>query len=111
MSINTRWVVRLGRDEWRRHTYERPQELGLRLLGSVTCEALVGALAVTPEGQYLQINGDYVSPLNTSELRSAVAEALRSRDDSNDWRPELARPATAPAPLITVKRRRVIAAA
>lgn len=109
MSINTRWIVRLGRDEWRRHTYERPQELGLRLLGSVTCDALVGALAVTREGQYLQINGDYVSPLNTSELRAAVAEALRSRDSSNDWRPELPRPAA--APLIIVKRRRVIAAA
>lgn len=111
MSINTRWVVRLGREEWQRHTYERPQELGLRLLGSVTCDALVGALAITPEGQYLQINGDYVSPLNTSQLRSAVAKALRSRDSSNEWQSELPRPAAAPAPLIIIKRRRVIAAA
>ena len=111
MSINTRWVVRLGREEWQRHTYERPPELGLRLLGSVSCDALVGALAITPEGQYLQINGDYVSPLNTSQLRSAVAKALRSRDPCNEWRSELSRPAAAPAPLIIVKRRRVIAAA
>jgi hypothetical protein len=111
VSINTRWVVRLGREEWQRHTYERPQEQGLRLLGSVTCDALVGALAVTPEGQYLQINGDYVSPLNTSQLRGVVAKALRSRDASNEGRLELPRPAAAPAPLIIVKRRRVIAAA
>lgn len=111
MSINTRWVVRLGREEWQRHTYERPHDQGLRLLGSVTCDALIGALAITPEGEYVQINGDYVSPLNTSQLRSAVAEASRSRDSSNEWRPALPRPAAAPAPLITVKRRRVIAAA
>ena len=92
MSVNTRWVVRLGREEWQRHTYERPQEQGLRLLGSVTCDALIGALAITAEGEYLQINGDYVSPLNTSQLRRAVAEASRSRNSSNDWRPELPRP-------------------
>jgi hypothetical protein len=111
VSIKTRWVVRLGREEWQRHTYERPQEQGLRLLGSVTCDALLGALAVTPEGQYLQINGDYVSPLNTSQLRCAVAKAVRSRDSSNEWRLDLARPPAPPAPVVIVKRRRVIAAA
>jgi hypothetical protein len=111
VSINAKWVVRLGRDEWRRHTYERPQEPELRLLGSVPCDALVGALAVTREGQYLQINGDYFSPLDTSELRAAVDEALRSRDSSNDWRAEAPRSAAVPAPVIVVKRRRVIATA
>jgi hypothetical protein len=36
MGIDMDWVVRLGREEWQRFTYERSEGNPLRLLGSVT---------------------------------------------------------------------------
>lgn len=103
MEEGTDWVVRLGREEWLRYTYERPQGDSLQLLGSVSRGPQIGALAVDKDGHYLQINGDYTSPLNSITLRRAVAAARQS-----GWRP--AAPAgqdSARVPVVTIKRRRV----
>lgn len=104
MEERTDWVVRLGREEWLRFTYERPLDHALQLLGSVTRGPQTGALAVDQDGQYLQINGDYASPLTSSQLRQAVAAAKKS-----------ARAPFAPArqeatcvPVVTIKRRRLV---
>lgn len=35
MGMDMDWVVRLGREEWQRFTYERSENNPLRLLGSV----------------------------------------------------------------------------
>jgi hypothetical protein len=104
MEERTDWVVRLGREEWMRFTYERPDDHALQLLGSVTRGPQTGALAVDQDGQYLQVNGDYTSPLTSSQLRQAVAAAKKSA-----WAPFLpTRPEVTRVPVVTIKRRRVV---
>jgi hypothetical protein len=104
MEEGTDWVVRLGREEWLRYTYERPQTDSLRLLGSVTRGPQIGALAVDSDGHYLQINGDYMNPLNSVTLRRAVAAAKRF-----GWPPRVPDPQEASrVPVVTIKRRRLV---
>lgn len=102
MEEGTDWVVRLGREEWLRYTYERPQGDSLRLLGSVARGPQIGALAVDKDGHYLQINGDYASPLNSITLRRAVAAVRQSGRT-----PAPARQDPARVPVVTIKRRRI----
>jgi len=94
------WFVRLGPDEWKPFTYERSEDDPLRLLGSVRRGARVGALAITSSGEYVQVNGDYVGTLSSSQVRKAIARA-----ESAGSRP---RPAARPpaAPVVVIKRRR-----
>jgi hypothetical protein len=82
MEEGTDWVVRLGREEWMRFTYERPAGHALRLLGTVTRGPQTGALARDQDGNFMQVNGDYTSPLNSPRLRQAVAAAR-----SSSWKP------------------------
>jgi hypothetical protein len=104
MGIVMDWVVRLGRDEWQRFTYERSDDNPLRLLGSVAQGAGMGALAVDEDGNYLQINGDHISPLNSSQLRRAVAAARTSdRTPATHTRLEPSR-----VPVVVIKRRRMV---
>lgn len=106
MGIDLDWVVRLGREEWQRFTYERSEGNPLRLLGSVTQGAGMGALAVDQDGNYLQVNGDHVSPLNSGQLRRAVAAARTfSWTSAVPTRQEPSR-----VPVVVIKRRRVVPA-
>lgn len=103
--MGTRWLVRLGRDEWLRFTYERQPADGLTLLGSVQLGARVGALAMDSQGQYVQVNGDFISPLSASQVRAAVAIARRSAPP--DLRHDAATPR--PSPVVVVKRKSKLA--
>ena len=108
VSSKAEWVVRLGREYWQRHTYERADSSEFQLLGSVSGGLASGALAVTPQGDYIQVNGDYISSLPMSQLRNAVARAGKISPlgiVQGNGR------ADAPKPVITVKRRRVIVGA
>ena len=67
-----RWVVRLGEAHWRRFTHAREPGEGLELLGSVEKGAQIGALGLGSDGRYYQVNGDYLTALSNSQLRSAV---------------------------------------
>ncbi|MES2948830.1 MAG: hypothetical protein V4858_09860 [Pseudomonadota bacterium] len=58
------WFIRLGQPEWERHTYARPKSDALQLLGSVRRGMQIGALAKTEDGEYVQVVGDFVTPLN-----------------------------------------------
>lgn len=103
------WRVVLGRAAWSRYTYERPAGGDLTLLGSVSKGAQVGALAMTAEGEYVQVVGDHLVPLKTKEIAKAVANAPKEPNpvlsgESPSW------PASrkeAPAPVVIVKKRRV----
>lgn len=104
MGIDMDWVVRLGRQEWQRFTYERPEGNPLRLLGSVSQGAAMGALAVDEGGNYLQVNGDHVSPLNSGQLRQAVAAAK-----AFGWTPAMpSRQGPSRVPVVVIKRRRLL---
>ena len=96
------WRIQLGDDHWARFTYARPEGSPFRLLGSVARNAQVGALAETADGQFLQVNGDHVTPLSNGQLRRAV-DALRRAAPRRPIRRE-AHPA--PPTVVTVKRRR-----
>lgn len=97
------WRVQLGDEHWARFTYARAEGSDFRLLGSVARNAQVGALAETADGQYLQVNGDHVTPLATGQVKRAIDAARRTAP-----RPSLRREAhnPAPAPVVIIKRRR-----
>lgn len=103
------WLVKLGEVEWSRFTYARGESDPLRLLGSVRRGAQLGALAITADERYVQVVGDFVSPLPNGEISRALARARKLQPYEPYVRP---RPAagTAPAPIVTVKRRRVFVA-
>lgn len=103
------WRVVLGRAAWSRHTHERPEGDELKLLGSVSKGAQVGALAMTVQGEYVQVVGDHLTPLKTKEVAKAVANAPKEpypefSSQSPAW--PVARK-EAPAPVVIVKKRRV----
>jgi hypothetical protein len=80
-------AITLGRG-WQRHTMEKP---GYEYLGTVQWAAQLGALAKTPEGEYVQINGGWALQLSTEQVR----EALRSAEAKRTARPRNSR---GPAP-------------
>ena len=102
------WRIQLGDDHWARFTYARPEGSPFRLLGSVARNAQVGALAETPDGQFLQVNGDHVTPLSNGQLRRAV-DALRRHPAPRGFiRHEFVPPppASTTPTVVTIKRRR-----
>lgn len=102
--MKAKWIVRLGQVEWSRHTRAEDAGESLRLLGSVQRGAQIGALAVDGEGAYFQVNGAYVAPLNKRLIAKAVAAASRAPARHP---PAVKRPAS--APVVTVRRRRIVA--
>jgi hypothetical protein len=98
-----KWVVRLGASEWPRYT--RGSRIGesLQLLGSVQRGAQVGALAMDGNGDYFQVNGEYVAPLNKRLIAKAVSSA-----NAQAPRPhERPRPQATATPVVTVRRKRI----
>ena len=103
--MKAKWVVRLGQAEWARHTNAPSVNASLRLIGSVQHGARLGALAVDGNGDYFQINGEYIAPLNKRHVSKAVS-AAQARAPSQ---PMPRRPQTpAPMPVVTVRRRRIL---
>jgi hypothetical protein len=98
------WRIQLGDDHWARFTYARPEGSPFRLLGSVARNAQVGALAETADGQYLQVNGDHVTPLSNGQLRRAIDAARRAAPRQAGRREQR----SAPPPVVIVKRRRLV---
>lgn len=115
--MKEKWFIRLGALEWSRYTSSRMNSDALKLLGSVRKGPQMGALAQTPDG-FVQINGEFITKLNTSQIRCALAKVnaaevhetrrparrTMSSHPSRDT-PSLSTP-TAPKPVVVVKRRR-----
>jgi hypothetical protein len=101
--MKAEWVVRLGDHEWARHTRTRDVGEALRLLGSVQRGPQVGALAVDSNGNYFQVNGEYVAPLNKRLIGKAVS-AARSRMPARYIAPPKR---VASPPVVTVRRSRI----
>jgi hypothetical protein len=92
-------------------------EPGTELLGTLSRGAQVGALARLADGRYVQINGDWVTPLNSARIEHALrsarllpgASAARSVGRPMESTPEEAGPAAAPAAApvtVHVRKRR-----
>ena len=100
------WIVRIGIAESLRFTYQRPAGDPLQLLGSVSRGARIGALAVMPDGTFVQVNGDHVSPLNATQIQRAIERAKAFKP-----RPKVVLVPMCGAekpPTVVVKRRRVV---
>jgi hypothetical protein len=100
------WIVRIGRTESLRFTYERRPDDPIQLLGSVSRGARIGALGLTQEGAYVQVNGDHVSPLNASQIQRAIARARSFKPKAKIGLMRF--PVVEQAPTVVVKRRRSI---
>ena len=104
MAKKLKWMVRLGPTEWAQHTYARKEGDHLKLLGSVQRGLQLGALAITCEGQYVQVVGDFVMPLNRSQILYALEKASASTRRKTAW---VSHRAHASSVVIRVKRARV----
>ena len=91
--------------EWRRYTYDRPPEDGLKLLGSIRKGLQVGALAQTDDGQYLLVVGDHETPLNQSQITKALGNSPRQ---AHVTLPTTTNFQAAAPPVVVVKKRRII---
>ncbi len=96
-------MVRLGESEWSRHTYARPKDDDLRLLGSVQNGMQIGALAISPDGEYRQVVGDHVTTLNKAKIDAAVKKAATFRGFVS----HRAKTQPVTTPSIVIKRRRI----
>lgn len=105
MSKKASWQVRLGREEWARYTYERAEDDDIKLLGSVHKGLQAGALGLTADGQYVQINGDHLTPLGAGQIRRALGKASAVRAPAPYKRPVQS---NRPAPVVVIKKRRVL---
>ena len=103
MAKKPTWYVRLGQLEWARHTYARPAEDELELLGSVRRGMQVGALAKTRDGEFVQVVGDFIVPLNKRKIETALTKAVST--DAGPAARSVQK--AAPPPVVTVKRRRI----
>jgi hypothetical protein len=76
---------------------------GLSIMGTVQRGLQIGALAVNPDGEYLQVNGDVTQPLNKSRVELALKKS--------GGLPKPPKPSAGPtvAPTVIVKPRRRIA--
>lgn len=105
MSKKAGWQVRLGREEWARFTYEREEGDGIQLLGSVHRGLQAGALGLMADGQYVQINGDHITPLGAGQIRRALGKVTPARGPAPYKRPAQS---NRPAPVVVIKKRRVL---
>jgi hypothetical protein len=104
------WKVVLGKLAWSKFTYERPAGAPLKLIGSVRKGLQSGALAMTPEGDYVLVVGDHLTPLKTKEIARAVAKAPKetnsvfAKERPLPWQGAITE---MPAPAVIVKKRRI----
>lgn len=104
MARQVNWMVRLGVAEWAKYTYAR-KDSSLVLLGSVKRGPQMGALGMTDTGQYVQVVGDYLVPLNRSQIERALVKA-RAFEAHSQTR-AVVRMMSPPVPVVIVKRRRI----
>jgi hypothetical protein len=103
-DMNKGYQITLGKD-WARFVHRRLADV--ELLGVVTCGAQIGALGQLADGRFVQINGDWVTPLNASRVRRTLG--LLRRHQAQPMHHQVAR---APAPTtpveVTVRKRRTV---
>lgn len=81
-------------------------EDGCRVIGEVSRGQEMGQLAVTQDGQYVQVNGSVVQPLNSSRVEAALRKAARQQNMT--LQEVLPRKPQATAPVVIVRKKRRI---
>ena len=108
IKLNTkpRWSVRLGPVEWGRHTYERPADDPLQLLGSARRGLQSGALAKLGD-EFVLVVGDHVTPLSHADNKDLAAATAHVKPSEPSYSIPSAPPRNAPPPVVVIKRRRI----
>lgn len=103
----SRLVVRLG-THWTQFAYERES---LEMLGTVQCDAQIGALARLSDGTFAQVNGDWTVPFSSSRVRVALrqAESRPSRRPAREVEPAPFHAAPPSTAVVVVRKKRRIA--
>lgn len=68
----------------------------------------MGQLAITPDGQYVQVNGSMVQPLNASRVLAALRKAARQQNVNLQELMPRAPQAAQPVVIVRKKRRIVV---
>lgn len=76
----------------------------MELLGTVQRGAQIGALGRLPDGQHVQVNGDWMHALNSHQVGLAVKHARR-RQPSSCLRSPVRQDRSAPVVVVRKKRR------
>lgn len=114
--MKQKWIVCLWEAEWGRFTYAGVANAGVQLLGSIRRGPQMGALALYEQGRYVQLNGDHRTELNQSQVATACRRArcehrsgprVGFRRPGATYQPVVTKP-PAPAPVVTVRKRRVL---
>jgi len=98
-------IIKLG-PHWSR--FSRPLN-GMTLLGTVQQDAGIGALAQDQRGNYWQINGDHRHKLNASRVAHVLGFATQAGVSGHERSPAVAAAPCSAAPVVTIKRKRVLA--
>ncbi len=103
--------IRLG-PHWSRFSYQHDE---LKMLGTVQQGPGIGALALRPDGRYVQLNGDVERVLNTARVNVALQKAQHASGGSAGHAGHASQHANhhsarpmAPPPVVIVKKRRVL---
>lgn len=77
---------------------------GCHVIGEVSRGQEMGQLAVMPDGQYVQVNGSVIQPLNASRVQAALRKAARQQNvNLQELMPR--KPQAAPVVIVRKKRR------
>jgi hypothetical protein len=107
--MNKRLHITLGAG-WERFVPHRSNET-MRFLGVVRQGPQFGALAELEDGSYVQLNGDWITPLNTSRVKHELKQARTAPKKAWAERPQVpagAAPPPAATVQVTVRKRRVV---
>lgn len=75
---------------------------GFEYLGVIQRGMQVGALALKPDGSYVQVNGSFVQPLNHADVERALTKKAAGPHRQRDVCAEVS------APVVSFRRRRHI---
>jgi hypothetical protein len=107
LKSKSRWSVRLGPLEWVKHTYERPTDDYLQLLGSARHGMQVGALAKLGD-EFVLVVGDHVSTLSRADNKDLAAATAHAQSFEQPMEFQKMPPVSVAAPVVVViKRRRI----
>jgi hypothetical protein len=108
-SMTKQYQITLGTG-WRRFVHDAPADMQMR--GVIVSGAQIGALAMQADGSFVQLNGDWATPLNASRVRHALGQ--RPPPQAAPWsqvapaRTPPTAPATPVQVTVTVRKRRTI---
>jgi hypothetical protein len=103
--MTKQYQITLGKD-WTRFVHRTPADV--ELLGVIARGAQVGALGRRADGSYVQINGDWVTPLNTSRVRHTLGHRRVPPLPVHRQAKPLPAPAPATPVQVTVRKRRTV---